>query len=324
MGRLIVSNHGRVRAEPGVWTEGVAVPVELLWIPATLLAAAGQTARNAMQRSLTERLGTVGASQVRFLYGFPFALLFLGLVVLVGGERIPTGDGRFYSFLVGGSITQITATVLMLAAMRDRSFAVTTAYIKTEPVLVAVFGLIVLGDVLQPLAAVAVLVATAGVVLMAVKPGTGAVSLVALRPAAQGIAAGAFFALSAIFFRGAIGALPEGSFVLRATTTLAWSLGVQSGLLIVWMGLADRPALVNSLKAWRPSLFAGFMGAFASQFWFIGFALTSAANVRTLALVEVLFAQAVSRRLFDQATTWREYAGMALIVAGVALLLASH
>ncbi len=66
------------------------------------------------------------------------------------------------------------------------------------------------------------------------------------------------------------------------------------------------------------------MGAFASQFWFIGFALTSAANVRTLALVEVLFAQAVSRRLFDQSTTPREYAGMALIVIGVILLLWSH
>ena len=38
-------------------------------------------------------------------------------------------------------------------------------------------------------------------------------------------------------------------------------------------------------------MLAGFMGAFASQFWFLAFALTAAANVRTLALVEVLFAQ---------------------------------
>jgi drug/metabolite transporter (DMT)-like permease len=81
---------------------------------------------------------------------------------------------------------------------------------------------------------------------------------------------------------------------------------------------------VKSFRAWKPSLFAGFMGAFASQFWFIGFALTSAANVRTLALVEVLFAQAVSRRLFDQSTTPREYAGMGLIVIGVILLLWSQ
>jgi uncharacterized membrane protein len=43
--------------------------------------------------------------------------------------------------------------------------------------------------------------------------------------------------------------------------------------------------------------------------------------VRTLALVEVLFAQAISRFVFKQATTPREGLGIALIVIGVVLLL---
>ena len=51
----------------------------------TLLAAAGQTARNAMQRELTATLGTVGATHVRFLFGFPFALIFLAGVLI--GDR---------------------------------------------------------------------------------------------------------------------------------------------------------------------------------------------------------------------------------------------
>lgn len=92
-------------------------------------------------------------------------------------------------------------------------------------------------------------------------------------------------------------------------------------ILGLWMSLFMRAALMKSLALWRQSLFAGFMGAFASQFWFLGFSLTSAANVRTLGLVEVLFAQAVSHRLFAQAATRRELGGMALVVAGVALLL---
>ncbi len=295
----------------------------LLWIPATLLAAAAQTARNAMQRSLTETLGTVGASQVRFLYGFPFALVLLALVAAASGWSVPAPTPTYLAFTTAGAITQILATVLMLAAMRERSFAVTTAYIKTEPVLVAVFGVAVLGDHVTPVGALAVFVATAGVVLMAVKPGAAA-SLAALRPAGLGIAAGAFFALSAVAFRGAILTLADGSFVMRATTTLAWSLGIQSAMLLVWLGLFDRASLVKSFTAWRPSLFAGLMGALASQFWFIGFSLTSAANVRTLALVEVVLAQLVSRRLFRQGTSARELAGMALIVVGVGLLLWSH
>jgi len=39
-----------------------------LWIPFTFVA--GQTARNAMQRELTTSLGAVGATHVRFLFGF--------------------------------------------------------------------------------------------------------------------------------------------------------------------------------------------------------------------------------------------------------------
>ncbi len=295
----------------------------LLWIPATLLAAAAQTARNAMQRSLTETLGTVGASQVRFLYGFPFALVLLAGVALASGEAVPGPDGDFLLFTSSGAVTQILATVLMLAAMKERSFAVTTAYIKTEPVLVALFGVAVLGDQITGVGAAAIVVATAGVVLMAVKPGAAA-SLASARPAILGIVAGAFFALSAVAFRGAILGLSEGSFVIRATTTLAWSLGIQSAILVAWLGVFDRPALMKSFRAWRPSLFAGLMGALASQLWFIGFSLTSAANVRTLALVEVLLAQLVSRRLFAQGTSARELTGMVLIVVGVAMLLWSH
>jgi drug/metabolite transporter (DMT)-like permease len=299
----------------------------LLWIPATLAAAAAQTARNATQRALTESIGTVGATQVRFLYGFPFALLFLGLVLGATGERLPRPDGSFADFLALGAVAQIGATALMLSAMRERSFAVVTAIIKTEPIQVALFGFVVLGDRLSALAVSGIGLSTLGVVLLSAKPGVGGAAGVTaaggMRPILFGVAAGALFALAAIGFRGAILSLDGGSFLLRATTVLAWALGLQTGILCAWLLLFDRAALAGSLRAWRPSLLAGFLGALASQFWFIGFALTAAANVRTLALVEVLMAQAVSRRLFAQALSPREIAGLALIVAGVGLLLAA-
>ena len=293
----------------------------LLWIPATLAAAAAQTARNATQRRLTETIGTVGATQVRFLYGFPFAILALGLVRLLLGEPVPAPSGPFLLFVAGGAIAQILATALMLAAMRERSFSVVTATIKTEPVQTAIFGLALLGDPLSPLIGLAIVVATIGVVLMSAKPDT---AIGSARPVVYGLVAGAFFALAAIGFRGAILGLDQGTFLMRATTTLVWGLGVQTALLLLWLGIFDRPALSGSFRVWRSSLGAGFLGALASQFWFIGFSLTTAANVRTLALVEALMAQAVSQKLFSQATTRREVAGMVLIVSGVALLLAAQ
>ena len=292
----------------------------MLWVVATLIAAAAQTARNAMQNSLTERLGTIGATQVRFLYGFPFAVVFLVIVTFVAGEAAPGPNARFLAFTSVGAVAQIVGTAALLAAMRERSFSVATAFGKTEAVQVAIFGLLILGDALTVLRVVAIVIATAGVFLIAVKPGEKW-DAAALRPALFGIASGGFYAIAAVGFRGGILALDDGAFFVRATTTLVWSLGLQAALLGSWMFAFRRAALFESFRLWRVSLFAGFMGAFASQFWFLGFSLTAAANVRTLGLVEVLFAQVVSRRVFAESTSVREFCGMALVVIGVAALL---
>lgn len=288
-----------------------------LWALFTVVAAAAQTVRNATQRELTAKLGTVGATHVRFLFGFPFALLFLAGVMLALGQALPSPPAIYWPWVVVGALTQIAATALMLAAMNDRSFVVVYAYIKTEPVQAALFGLVFLGDAVTPWTAAAILIATTGVVAMALKPGTSS----DLSATLLGLAAGAMFAASAVGYRGAILSLALPSYVMAATFTLALGLVLQSVLLSLYLWLRSPDVLAAIVRAWRPSLFAGFMGALASQFWFLAFALASAASVRTLALVEVLFAQAISRFVFKQATTPREALGIALIVIGVVLLL---
>src|SRR3954464_2321813 len=99
-----------------------------LWIVFTVLAAAGQTARNAMQRELTASLGTVGATHLRFLFGFPFALLFLAGVTFFSATALPRPGLNFVPWLLVGALAQIAATALMLASMGQRSFVVTIAY----------------------------------------------------------------------------------------------------------------------------------------------------------------------------------------------------
>ncbi len=289
------------------------------WVLATLIAAAAQTARNATQSHLTRAIGTVGATQVRFLFGLPFALLFLALVAGLHGQPVPDLTLKALGFTALGALSQIAATALMLFIMASQSFAVTTAWLKTEPVLVALTAAAVLGDPLTLPMLLAIAIATAGVILMSLKPGT--MTLRDIRPALTGLLAGGLFGLSAIGFRGAITALPSGDFLIRASTILALGLALQATTLALWLLAFNRSALSASFRVWRPSLGAGFLGAFASQFWFIGFSLTSAANVRTLALVEVIFAQAVSRFVFHQRLTPRQLLGMAVIILGVGLLL---
>lgn len=295
----------------------------MLWAVFTIIAAAAQTARNAMQRELTTTLGTVGATHVRFLFGFPFALIFLAAVCLVTDSGLPMPSLAYWPWIAVGLVGQIVATALMLAAMNDSSFVVTTAYIKTEPVQTALFGLVLLGDRLTPMLALAIIIATAGVVMMAFKPAAAKAN--GVRPAIKGIVAGGLFGLSAIGFRGAILSLdiPD-QFVLAATFTLAVGLVVQAALLSAYLVLRDPTTLRAIFRAWRPSMFAGFMGAFASQFWFLGFAIASAASVRTLALIEVLFAQGVTKFAFKQKTSLREVIGIVMIIGGVVLLIWAH
>jgi drug/metabolite transporter (DMT)-like permease len=295
-----------------------------LWVAATLIAAAAQTARNAAQSGLTAKIGTLGATQVRFTYGLPFAALFLWLATLGTGEAPPALTGTSLAYTTLGAVAQIAATALMLYTMKSRSFAVTTAWIKTEPVLVALLAVVLIGDPLTPAKLLAIVVATSGVVILSTKPETTKGMLTASGPVATGLLAGLLFGVAAIGFRGGIINLPEGSFLIRASTILVLSLALQSAILLAWLAVFNRPALTASFGVWRTSLLAGFLGAFASQFWFIGFSLTSAANVRTLALVEVLMALGVSRYVLGQRLSARQIIGMVIIVTGVAFLLRSQ
>src|ERR1700761_4254632 len=141
-----------------------------LWAAFVVFAAAGQTARNTMQRQLTATLGAIGAAHVRFLFGFPFAVLFLIGVTAVSHQALPHPATDFWLWVTTGAVAQILATALMLLLMEERSFVVATAYIKTEPVFVAIFGLLFLNDLLSPLMMIAIAICTAGVMFMSYAP----------------------------------------------------------------------------------------------------------------------------------------------------------
>src|SRR4030088_2368228 len=115
------------------------ISIATLWIPFTIVAALGQVARNAMQRQLTGPLGTWGATNIRFLLGFPFSLVFFAVVIAATGDAVPRATGAFWPWLVRGALSQIVGTGMMLLAMSERSCVVTTAYQKTEAIQTAIF-----------------------------------------------------------------------------------------------------------------------------------------------------------------------------------------
>src|SRR5262249_27699056 len=198
-----------------------------LWPLLPRRPAAAQTWLSAPPRALPALPAPGGAPPVRFFFASPFALVFLASVTIALGQELPRPLLMFWPWVIIGAVAQVGATALMLAAMTDRSFVVVYAYIKTEPVHVAVFGLVFLGDALTPVMAAAIVIATAGVVMMAIKRDTPS----SLTATLLGLTAGAMFALSAVGFRGAILRLDGSSYVMAATLTVVVGLMLQSVLL---------------------------------------------------------------------------------------------
>jgi len=293
----------------------------LLWIPFTLTAALAQVGRNGLQANLTRQIGTLGATQVRFIFGLPFALLFLVTARLLLGEGAPHAGPAAYAYMLLGAVTQIAATALMLIAMARKAFGVAYAYIKTEPVLVALFGVLLLGDHLAPLAWAGIVVATAGIIIVSVDPRHWRALLTEWQPMTIGIASGALFGIASVAFRGAIVSLDGGSPLNRALTIMVMSLIVQCILLGAWLFFRDRKAFTGSLLIWRESLGAGFLGALATACWNSGLSLTAAANVRTLGLIEMPVAGWFNRRVSGTHLGRREWFGTLLVMGGIGLLM---
>ena len=182
-----------------------------LWVVFTLVAATAQTFRNATQRSLTER----ARHRRRDPCPLPLrpALRPDRARSWSGADRRAAARPTVASLGLGGARRgqPDRRDRLMLAAMRERSFVVTTAYTKTEPVQVALFAVVFLGEHVSLALAVAILVATAGVLVLS-WPSRAGGEVFSWRPAVLGIASGGLFALAAVGFRGAIVALGDADY----------------------------------------------------------------------------------------------------------------
>lgn len=298
---------------------------EWLWIPLTVWAGFAQTLRNAAQRHLVVSLGTMGATLVRFLFGLPFAAIYLAILLAITGESIPGITPTFVFWVTEAGVSQILATALLLRVMQERNFAVGVAYSKTELVQVAVFAAVFLGDRTTVLTIVAIVLATAGVLMLSpVDPQRRFRSLVqgwTSSTALMGIACGGLFAIAAVGYRGATLEVEGAPFTLAAAYTLVWAMAIQVVLLGGWLLWRQPKVVVALLGVWRPSMAAGFMGAAASAGWFTAFALEPAAHVRTLGLVELLFSFTIARRFFQERLAAAELIGVALLM--IALVMVS-
>ncbi len=289
-----------------------------LWVLVTLLAAAAQTTRFVLQKRLGQAgLSATGATFARFLYAAPLALMAALVTRAVLEVSLPAMGIRFWAFVAAGGLAQIVATELTVRLFALRNFAVGVAFTKTEIVLVAVFSGLVLGEVPSGMGMAAIAVGFVGVLAMARAPAGAALG----RAAVMGLAAGALFGVAATGYRGAALALEPAPFFLRATVALAAATALQTAVMAAWLLERDRAAFAQVLRGWRTTAPVGITGMLGSLGWFTAFSLQSAAYVRALGQVELLFTVAASVVIFRERLRPRELAGIALIGVSVVLLV---
>ena len=294
-----------------------------LWIPITIAAAFFQNLRSALQKHLKGRLSTSGASYVRFFYALPLALAYVWGLNTLGGMALPAPNLTFFTYCLHGGLTQILATMCVVALFAERNFAVGITFKKTEVIQTAIVGYLVLGEGVSRAGLLAVLLGFVGVVILSDPPGgIGRIwTRLMNRAAGLGLLSGVFFAVSAVGYRGASLALGSGDVALRAGFTLAVVTTSQTVAMLAWLAWRDRAQIVAVARAWRVAGLVGLASMVGSFCWFSAFTLKNAAYVNTLGQVEVIFSIAASVLFFKERIRGREVLGMAVLLASIVMLV---
>jgi len=296
-----------------------------LWIPLTIGAAFFQNIRSAMQKHLTGKLSTLGAAYVRFIYALPIAIFYFFAVVYLEAQPLPAINSSFLLYALLGGICQILFTVFLLWLFSFHNFAVGTTFSKLETIMVAIFGLLLLGDRITPTVTIAIIISAAG--LVALSAGQSKLGLKNLvqslwrLPTLIGLSCAAWLGMSVVLFRAASLSLGLDSFMIAASFTLLIVLILQTAIMGVLIGLREPRQLKKVIQHWRPAALVGISGGLASIGWFSAFTLQNATYVRALGQIELIFTFAVTLLVFREQVSRAEIGGILLIGASIILLL---
>jgi drug/metabolite transporter (DMT)-like permease len=296
-----------------------------LWIPATIAAAFFQNLRSALQKHLKGRLSTVGASYSRFLYAVPLVAVYLWLLHHIAGLGFPGINAQFLLYCLLGGICQIMFTVFLLWMFSFKSFAVGTTFSKLEVIMVALLGVLILGDTINGYAVTAIVISAFGV--FALSLGQSKLSVHNLygglfrKPTLIGIICAAWLGGSVVFFRGASLSLGHDHSIMAAAFTLFISLLIQVTLMGGYLIAREPGEFRRVLGQWKWAGAAGITGALASIGWFTAFTLQNASYVRALGQLELVFTFIATTLIFHEKVSQAEILGIVLVTAGIVVLL---
>ena len=299
--------------------------MEHLWIAIVLVAAALQTARNAGQKYLSGHLSALAATWIRFVFGLPFAVLYLFIVTDFSSFKLDILNQNFLLPCALAALCQLSGTAFLILLFRLRNFAIGSTYVRTEVLIAAFIGTFFFGEFVSPMGWVAIFISVSGVIIISVvKFNIGTPN--SLKnffdvSAGIGLLSGLGFALGSFFIREASLSFKDDNFLLTAAITLVVVISFQTIGLGFYILLKQPGQFHAILKFWRPSVFVGFTSAVGSIGWFTAMTIQRIAYVKALAQIEFIFALLLSILLFGEKPTRQELIGMSLVAIGIVILV---
>lgn len=295
-----------------------------LWIPITIGAAAAQSLRFMLQKRLKGMaLSTAGATFARFVYSSPLVAIIAIAYAVSTSQGAPQIPAAFWGYAFAGGMSQILATMCVVALFSHRNFAVGITFKKTEVLLSALFGFLILGDRFTSLTITAMLIGLAGVLLLSDPPGGVGPwhRRIFNRATALGIGAGVLFGISGNGYRGASLSLGDGDVFYRAIITLALVTAFQTLAMALYLIWRERGEITRVVRSWRVAGLVGVTSMIGSICWFTAFTLQNAAYVNAVGQIELLFSLVIGAVAFGERVSTREWLGLVLLTVSIIFLV---
>lgn len=283
-----------------------------IWIFFTLMAAFMQAWRNAFQKQLSLTIDVYGVTLARFIFGFPFALLYVYILSINQVEPTQvTFTARYWLYIVVAGISQITATALMVQLFKQKNYAIGVGLAKSEAILAAMIAAVMLNDQLTLLGWGGVILG--GVAVFLLSQGNQKQQL-SVQTLAIGIGSGLCFAMTSLLVREASLELTNLAYIDRAAWVLLSVITFQCFIMLLFLGIF-RPKTLLAMWQQKGLTFKVSVCSFlASLGWFTAMSMQSVAIVKTLGQIEILFSLLISIFFFKEKLAKTEHIGLILVV----------
>ena len=294
-----------------------------LWVIITILAAFSQNLRSTFQKKLQSDLSDIGATNVRFLFGLPFAIIYFLFLHNSYEVTLTSIPNKFILFALIGGVSQIIATFLLLKIFNYKNFAVGTTYSKTEPIQALFFSILILGETISYMGVIGIIIGIFGVIFISYKSNKLSYDN---KPDSKtsiylGLLSGALFGIAAVMFRGASLSLNLDNLLYSSGLTLLVALFIQTTLLGIYLIITDKNQILLSFDNLKDCIIVGFFGALASMCWFYAMSIQNVAYVRALGQIELVFTILMTLIYFKEKISFREIMGICFILIGITVIV---